>query len=133
MTAHAHVVDDEPVAPSPTDAVDSGRPIREFEAICAKHNLACGAPENLVPFLAALAENKLLAMNFWSVVARLSDGRHGPALSQEQILAAIVQAVTGQSKDKIASAQQEPITQLGRMLAGEDIGSEHPPAAPEEL
>lgn len=133
MTAHAHLVDDEPVAPSSADAVDPGRPIREFEAICAKHNLACGAPENLVPFLAALAENKLLAMNFWSVVARLSDGRHGPALSQEQILTAIVQAVTGQSKDKIASAQQEPITQLGRMLAGEDIGIPHPPAALEEL
>ncbi len=116
-----------------SSATDSGRPIREFEAICAKHNLPCGAPENLVPFLTALAENKLLAMNFWSVVARLSDGRHGPALSQEQILAAIVQAVTGQSKDKIASAQQEPITQLGRMLAGEDIGTSHPPTALEEL
>ncbi|HWG18024.1 MAG TPA: energy transducer TonB [Acidobacteriaceae bacterium] len=133
MTAHAHVVDDEPVAPSSADAVDSGRPIREFEAICAKHNLACGAPANLTAFLAALMDNKLLAMNFWSVVARLSDGRHGPVLSQEQILAAIVQAVTGQGKDKIASAQQESIAQLGRMLAGEDIGTPHPPVAPEEL
>src|SRR6185437_16779639 len=111
MTAHAHVVDDEPVAPSPTDAVDSGRPVREFEAICAKHNLACGAPENLVPFLAALADNKLLAMNFWSVVARLSDGRHGPALSQDQILGAIVQAVTSQRKDQIDAAHQEQVAQ----------------------
>ena len=133
MTAHAHVVDDEPVAPSSTDAVDSGRPVREFEAICAKHNLACGAPENLTAFLAALMDNKLLAMNFWSVVARLSDGRHGPALSQEQILAAIVQAVTGQSKDNTGSAQQGQIDQLGRMLAGEDVATPHPPAVPEEL
>lgn len=121
-----------PDAPEPyrSSSPDPGRPVREFEAICAKHNLACGAPGNLTPFLGALTDNKLLAMNFWSVVARLSDGRHGSALSQEQILAAIVQAVTGQSKDKMASAQQEPVTQLGRMLAGEDIRTSHPPAAP---
>jgi outer membrane biosynthesis protein TonB len=123
-----------PDAPEPyrSSSTDPGRPVREFEAICAKHNLACGAPENLVPFLGALTDNKLLAMNFWSVVARLSDGRHGPALSQDQILAAIVQAVTGQSKDNIGPAQQEPIAQLGRMLAGEDVATSHPAAAPEE-
>jgi hypothetical protein len=120
----------DPSEPSRASAGDSGRPVREFEAICAKHNLACGAPEDLAPFLHALTDNKLLAMNFWSVVARLSDGRHGPALSQEQILAAIVQAVTGQSKDKAGEAHQDQIAQLGRMLAGEDVATSHPPAAP---
>lgn len=130
MTAHAHVVDDESMVTPSLDA-GSGRPVREFEAICAKHSLPCGAPDNLAPFLGALAENKLLAMNFWSVVARLSDGRHGPALSQEQILAAIVQAVAGQSKDKAAEARHGEIAQLARMLAGEDVLAPHPPVSDE--
>ncbi|HEY2861382.1 MAG TPA: energy transducer TonB [Terracidiphilus sp.] len=121
----------ESVTPSPAA---TGRPVREFQAICAKHSLACGAPEDLAPFLRALSENKLLAMNFWSVVARLGDDRHAldsqsSALDSQGILAAIVQGVTGQSIAQAAAAnpsQQALVDQLARMLAGEDM---MPPAA----
>lgn len=116
--------------PTPTEpdgpASDPFRPIREVEAICAKHNLPCGAPEDLAPFLSALDQNKLLAMNFWSLVARLSDGRHGEPLSQQQVLATIVQGITGRPIEQAEDSQHDQIAQLSRMLAGEDLA---PPAA----
>jgi protein TonB len=102
---------------------DGGRPVREIQAICAKHHLACGEPVNLAGFLRALGENKLLAMNFWSVVARLGDGRNGRALDTNEVLAAIMQGVTGQSLTEATagSAQQGLLDKLARMLAGEDV------------
>ncbi len=69
---------------SPRAAPDAGRPVRELEALCAKHNLARGSARDLAPFLRALDENKLLAMNFWSVVARLTDSSHGLGLTPAQ-------------------------------------------------
>jgi hypothetical protein len=123
--------DDELASPQPAseasdrsesaeDTHDSGRPIREFEALCAKHNLAYGAEENLAPFVHALGENKLLAMNFWSLVARLSDGRHGRALTQQEILAAIVAGVAGRGIEQ-AGPPTPAIDKLARLLAGEDV------------
>ncbi len=111
--------DRDPFSPEPSR--ENGRPVREFQAICAKHGLACGSPEDLAGFLRALGENKLLAMNFWSVVAKLSDGKN--ALDSSEVLAAIVQGVAGQSLEEASasSAQQPLVDKLARMLAGEDV------------
>jgi hypothetical protein len=110
---------------------DPGRPVREFEAICARNRLNCGSPEALAPFQRALDENKQLAMNFWSVVARLSDATNGPGLNETAILAAIVRAVTGEEIDQLRESQGPAIDRLARLLAGEDVSLNiAPPALP---
>lgn len=116
-------------SPDPRHAWDPGRAAREFEAICAKHNLACGAPEDLVPFQRALGENKQLAMNFWSVVARLSDGTRGPGLGEREVLAAVVRAVTGEEIEQARQSQGHAIDRLARLLAGEDVSLDSAPQA----
>jgi len=120
MNAHA-LADTAPSAAPPKRPWDPGRPVREFEAICAKHNLACGTPESLTAFQRALDENKSLAMNFWSVVARLGDPSHGPGLGESDILAAIVRAVTGQPIEQARESQSSAVDRLARLLAGEDL------------
>ena len=132
-----HPLDAQPDAgpvPIPPAAVrDPGRPVREFEAVCMKHSLARGESKDLAPFLRTLGENKLLAMNFWSVVARLGEPKHG-ALSQQQVLAAIVRAVTGQSIEDANQSLQPDIDRLARLLAGEDVSLDSaPPVGTPEL
>ena len=140
MTASLHHVDPpldaQPAAgPAPVPSAvarDPGRAVREFEGVCMKHRVACGAPENLAPFLRALGENKLLAMNFWSAFARLGEPKHG-ALTHDEILAAIARAVTGQSIEDGNESQRPDIDRLARLLAGEDVALNPalPPAVPE--
>jgi len=120
MSANA-LADTAPSAAPPKRPWDAGRPVREFEAICAKHNLACGTPDALTAFQRALDENKSLAMNFWSVVARLGDSSHGPGLGESDILAAIVRAVTGQPIEQARESQASSVDRLARLLAGEDL------------
>ncbi|HEY5055213.1 MAG TPA: hypothetical protein VII58_03585, partial [Acidobacteriaceae bacterium] len=125
---HADPDPEQPRRPAPVR--DSGRAVREFEAICAKHNLTCGSPEDLVPFQQALDQNKLLAMNFWSVVARLGDGKHGQPLGQQEVLDAIVRGVTGQPMEQAIQGQGPAIDRLRRLLAGEDVSLAGEPVAP---
>ncbi|HWB32610.1 MAG TPA: energy transducer TonB [Acidobacteriaceae bacterium] len=102
---------------------DEGRPVREIQALCARHNLPCGSPADLPSFLRALGENKLLAMNFWSAINRMGDGKHGRALDPGEVREAVVCGVTGQSVEEISTSpqQREWIDRLTRLLAGEDV------------
>ncbi len=99
-----------------------GRPVRQVIAICAKHSVAYGSPDDLPGFMTALNENKHLAMDFWSMVARISD--RSETKDPRWLLKIIVEGVTGQSLadfDAADGQQRVPLQKLANMLAGEDI------------
>lgn len=111
------------------DASSLNRTSREIAALCEKHAVPCGAPEDLANLLHALGQNKLLAMEFWSLIARVTD-RDPAAATDNSLLAVIVEAVTGQTLDEANSASSTErllVRKFANMLAGEDI---HAPIAP---
>src|SRR5579884_365131 len=108
-------------APHPATPPDPIRAAREFEAICTKHNLHCGSPEDLAGFLSALETNKLLAMNFWALVARLTEPHEGAALDSSELLGVIARGVAGASVDEANERSRAEVEKLTRLLAGEDV------------
>jgi TonB family protein len=106
------------------DAVPADRNVREFVAICAKHCVPYGELNNLAGFMRALHDNKHLAMNFWSVVARMSERPAPEANGPDWMLAAIVEAVTGLPLEEVREAgpaHRLVVSRLASMLAGEDV------------
>ena len=103
-------------------------PVGEIEAVCSKHSIPCGEPDSLERFILALRDNKHLAMDFWSLVARLTD--RYPSADSGPLLAAIVQGVTGRSLDDVkasGTAQQLLVREIAGLLAGEDVQPPLPP------
>ena len=99
------------------------RSVREVIAVCAKNGIAYGELNSLVGFMRALKDNKQFAMNFWSLVARLSGQPADPA-NPEWLLAAIVEGVTAMplaEVRKAGPAHRVLVDRLAKMLAGEDI------------
>jgi hypothetical protein len=102
------------------------RLVRQVIAICAKHRVNYGSPDDLRGFLHALDTNKHLAMDFWSMVARMSE--RGAVENPDWLLSIIVEAVTGQTLADLSAQDaiyQQPIQRLRGLLAGEDV---RPPA-----
>jgi hypothetical protein len=94
---------------------------KKIKMLCAVHGVPCGSPANLAMFLRAVNEDKCLAMNFWSLMARMHDLEQG---SNEVLLEAIAEGVTGRSVVEVHAAGGEPrwlMKQMAAMLAGEDI------------
>jgi TonB family protein len=103
-------------------------PVAEIEAVCSKHSILCGEPDSLDRFLRALHTDKHLAMDFWSLVARLTD--RNPAADSGLLLAAIVQGVVGRSLDEVSASNplaQLQLRELSGLLAGEDVETPLPP------
>src|ERR1700727_613137 len=69
--------------------------VEKIEAVCSKHSIPSGEPDSLERFVDALRDDKHLAMDFWSLVARLPDQ------DPTYLLAAIVQSVTGRNLDDV--------------------------------
>jgi hypothetical protein len=118
------------LANSKLDALPLGRTAREIAALCEKHSVPCGAPEDLVIFLRALDENKHLAMEFWALVNRATERNPAAVTDPKALLAAIVEAVTAQTlaeAESAGSAQRLLVKRTAGMLAGEDV---HAPIAP---
>jgi len=96
------------------------------------HRAPHGAPDALAGFMEALDTNKHLAMDFWALVARMTDeesGKLSGSAVNGRILEVIVTVVTGQSvAEMIARGGDDKhyVGDLASMLAGEDI---HRPAA----
>ena len=110
------------------------RNVREVIAVCAKNGIAYGELNSLVGFMRALKDNKQFAMNFWSLVARLSEQPADPA-NPEWLLGTIVEGVTGMPLAKVRDAgpaHRVLVTRLSKMIAGEDIQNpvDDVPAAP---
>jgi len=122
-------------ANSRLDDVPRNPPSAEVVALCVKHGLHCGVADDLAAFLLALDRNKLLAMEFWSLVARHSDlpvAAPGGPSGDRDLLATIVETVAGQTVPE-ATAPGSPnrplVKTLAGLLAGEDL-SAPPIAAP---
>ena len=105
--------------------------IQHVAKVCVMHGLPSGSAADLGTFMRALDTDKLLAMNFWSLVVKITDqiGEHIQSSAQETgsnspLLEAIAHGVTGRSVAAIEAAGGEPkwlIQQMAAMLAGEDI------------
>src|SRR5690349_21139853 len=79
------------------ESVPASRSVREFVAVCARHNVPYGDLNCLPTLLRELNSNKHFAMHFWSVVAKQSSGT-------EPVMTAIVQAVTGRTPADVREA-----------------------------
>jgi TonB family protein len=91
--------------------------VRRFHGICAMHGIQVGSRGDLCGFMQRLMEDRHLSMDFWSFVGKLS-GREGGELSDDQMLAVIVEGVTG------GQSSEEDVRVVGdlrAMLAGVDI------------
>ncbi len=105
---------------------------REIAAVCEKHSVAHGSPGKLAGFLRALQKNKHLAMDFWSLVVRISSEENGGSVDPDWLLAVIVEGVTGWSVSSlyaVRAAETSDVNRLASMLAGEDV---HPPVLEHE-
>jgi len=111
MPANANTL---PTAPA-------SRNVREFLAVCARHNVPCGDLNCLPALLRELGVNKHFAMHFWSAVAGMTEKQSaGP----DAVLAAIAEAVTGRTIDEVREAGPSHrilLERLQRMLNGQDV------------
>lgn len=103
-----------------TDYASASRNVREILAVCGKHDLPTGHPEDVATFLRTLDQNKLLAMNFWSAVARLERERPSGA-GAEWMQEIIVEAVAGRTVAEMRPAHGSDLSRLASLLAGEDL------------
>jgi agmatine deiminase len=97
---------------------------REIAAVCDKHAVPHGAPGKLDGFLRALHRNKHLAMDFWSLVVRISEEETSGSVDPDWLLAVIVEGVTGWNVAKLVASNTPDtphLNELASMLAGEDL------------
>lgn len=111
MPANANTL---PTAPA-------SRNVREFLAVCARHNVPCGDLNSLPALLRELGVNKHFAMHFWSAVAGMTEKQSaGP----DAVLSAITEAVTGRTIEEVREAGPSHrilLERLQRMLNGQDV------------
>jgi TonB family protein len=96
--------------------------LRKFRVICTMHGVEIGSRANLSGFMQKLMEDRHLAMDFWALVSKLSD-REGGELSDDQILAVVVEGVTGSEPSDEDAETKRIGGDLRAMLAGVDIQS----------
>ena len=108
---------------------------KKVATVCVTHGVPSGSAADLGTFMRALDNDKLLAMNFWSLVVKITDQMADQLSAQEiasnqPLLEAIARGVTKRSVAELEAGGGEPkwlIQQMAAMLAGEDI--QIPPAA----
>jgi TonB family protein len=94
--------------------------LKKIRVICTMHGVEVGARTNLPGFMQKLMEDRHLAMDFWALVSKLSD-REGGELSDDQILAVVVEGVTGSEHSDEDAETKRIAGDLRSMLAGVDI------------
>jgi TonB family protein len=94
--------------------------VRKLRAICAMHGVEVGSRANLSGFMQKLIEDRHLAMDFWALISKLSD-REGGELSDDQMLAVVVEGVTGGEPSDEDAEMKRIVDDLRAMLAGVDI------------
>jgi outer membrane biosynthesis protein TonB len=94
---------------------------RKFAAICEMHSIKTGSSDDLEGFLEKLESDRHFAMDFWGLAGKLS-AREGGELSDEQMLALVVEGVTGKPLPNGSEAALDPTLSLLRaMVAGVDV------------
>jgi TonB family protein len=96
--------------------------LRKFRVVCTMHSVEIGSRTNLPGFMQKLMEDRHLAMDFWALVGKLSD-REGGELSDDQILAVVVEGVTGSELSDEDAEVKRIVGDLRAMLSGVDIQS----------
>ena len=96
--------------------------VRKFRAICTLHDVQVGSRRDLPGFLQKLVEDRPLAMDFWKLTGKLSN-REGGELSDDQMLAVVIEGVTGGESPEAGGEQKQSVDDLRAMLAGVDIQS----------
>jgi TonB family protein len=94
--------------------------VRKFRAICVLHDVQVGSRKDLPGFLQKLVEDRPLAMDFWKLTGKLSN-REGGELSDDQMLAVVIEGVTGGESPEQGGEQKQSVDDLRAMLAGVDI------------
>src|SRR5580704_2848431 len=94
--------------------------IRKFRSICDMHGVQCGSHEDLRDFLHKLTEDRHLAMDFWAFTGKLTS-REGGELSDQQMLAVVVEGITGSSIQSADGELRGHIDELVALLAGVDV------------
>ncbi|MGH9595766.1 MAG: hypothetical protein ACRD3K_03120, partial [Edaphobacter sp.] len=94
--------------------------VRKFRAICILHDVQVGSRRDLPGFLQKLVEDRPLAMDFWKLTGKLSN-REGGELSDDQMLAVVIEGVTGGESAEEGGEQKQSVDDLRAMLAGVDI------------
>ncbi len=85
------------------------------------HGIKTGSREDLEGFLEKLESDRHFAMDFWGLAGKLS-AREGGELSDEQMLALVVEGVTGKPLPNGSDVALDPTLALLRaMLAGVDV------------
>src|SRR5947209_2731954 len=105
---------------NPLETAPASRNVREFLAVCARHNVPFGHLNCLPALLRELNANKHFAMHFWSAVTGITDKQ---SADTETILAAIIEAVTGRTVAEVREAGPSHrilVDRLQRLLVGVD-------------
>jgi TonB family protein len=94
--------------------------IRKFRSICDMHGVQCGSHENFRDFMQKLTEDRHFAMDFWAFTGKLTS-REGGELSDQQMLAVVVEGITGSSIQSADGELRGHIDELVALLAGVDV------------
>ncbi len=94
--------------------------VKKFRVICVMHGVQIGSRPDLPGFMKKLVEDRHLAMDFWGFVGKVSN-REGGDLSDDQMLALVVEGVTSSEISDEDGELKRPIDDLRAMLAGVDI------------
>jgi TonB family protein len=115
--------------------------VKKFRSLFDMHHVESGSPENFPGFMTKLVQDRHFAMDFWALTASLSK-REGGDLSVEQVLAVIVDGVTGGDIPADDDGHKTLVDELATLLAGvdlyspsrlsdeEDVETVAPPASP---
>lgn len=99
--------------------------VKKFRALCMMHGVEVGSREDLHRFMQKLMDDRHLSMKFWGFVGDLSD-REGGEFSDDQILAIVVEGVTGGESSGEDTGLKQDVDNLRAMLSGVDIqGSDY--------
>jgi TonB family protein len=116
-----------------TSQVSVDPDVRKIASVCDMHGVTFGSPADLAGFMGALDENKHLAMDFWAIVARMSDeqsaqssrpSRESGETLNGRMLEVIVEGVTGRCVAEVTagdSEQEQLVGRLASLLAGQDV------------
>jgi TonB family protein len=96
--------------------------VRKFRSICDMHRVPVGSQEDLRGFTSRLNEDSHFAMDFWAFTGKLSS-REGGELSEQRILAIIVEGITGGDIPNSESELKGAVDELAAMLSGVDVQS----------
>lgn len=96
--------------------------VKKFRSLFDMHNVQSGSPEDLPGFMIKLAQDRHFAMDFWALTGTLSK-REGGELSVEEVLAVIVDAVTGGDIPADGDGHKILVDELATLLAGVDLYS----------